>query len=172
MGVGNEYVGRDDEVGVLMVTTNPTPITNTSVRLARHLGRPIQSEDFNQHSNGSPMSSTQFMSIVFQLMFKRPPPATTAISAVPVLARLDAGRWLADCPLGCRGAEKVSQADPFFLCLSCDSGEQWWLVEFPVNIKAIEREVVKRADVHSWAWLPGESLAALRRETRQIQAQG
>lgn len=34
-----------------------------------------------------------------------------------VAARLDAGRWLADCPF-CGGAEMVARSAPFF-CLSC-----------------------------------------------------
>lgn len=37
--------------------------------------------------------------------------------APPVVARVDFGRWLADCE--CGGAELIDPADPFFYCYSC-----------------------------------------------------
>ena len=141
-----------------------------SIQMAVHLGRPIQSEDFNRERNGSPMSSSRFMAGVFLQIFHRAVP--TVVSNIAVLARLDAGRWIADCPMGCGGAEKVSQADPVFLCLSCGSDEKWWPVAFPKTIKAIERELTKRADPHAWTWRPGEGMAALRVETVRLAEAG
>lgn len=57
-----------------------------------------------------------------------------------VYARIDAGRWVADCPL-CAGSEVVSKAAPVFFCLSCgmvsDSGRAR-VVLFPADSAATE----------------------------------
>lgn len=151
---------------MITVRTPRLRATLASIQMAAHLGRPIQSEDYNRERNGTPMSSSRFMAGVFVEILRRPVP--TLVSKTAVKARLDAGRWIADCPMGCGGAEKVSQADPVFLCLSCGSDEMWWPVAFPRAIRAIEEEVAKRGDVHGWAWNPGEGLATLRAETLRL----
>ena len=137
------------------------PVT---VQKAFYLGRPIQHED--HHDDVEPRA---FMAGVFHRTHRRPIP--TEISAEPVLAHLDAGRWIGHCPLGCRGAELVSEADPIFLCCSCGSGDQWWPVAFPGNRTAIDAEVSKRVDILAWGWTPGETLRDLQNETVRLAAQ-
>ncbi|MHB0922612.1 MAG: hypothetical protein ACYC3H_01430 [Bellilinea sp.] len=44
----------------------------------------------------------------------------TAISDSEVVARIDHGRWIADCE--CNGAEYVDPGEPVFFCLSCLNG--------------------------------------------------
>lgn len=39
----------------------------------------------------------------------------------PVVARIDHGRWIADCE--CNGAEYVDPGEPIFYCLSCGNTE-------------------------------------------------
>lgn len=163
--MGHEQMGHHDAVGLLMATPR-RPAALPSIQLAVNLGRPIQLEDFHKQGDGSPLSASQFMRGVFIRTHHRPIPLLT--STTPVQARLDAGRWIADCPIGCGGAEMVSQADPVFLCLSCGSGDMWWPVSFPGHLRAIEAEVAKRGDPHGWAWNPGETVAQLRAETRRL----
>lgn len=142
-----------------MVTQRALPVT---VQKAVFLKRPIHHEDY--HDDIGPRA---FMAGVFQRVHRRGVP--TEVSAVPVKAHLDTGRWIGHCPLGCRGAELVSMVDPFFLCTSCGSGDKWWPVVFPGNKAKIEAEVVKRADVRGWAWNPGETLKSLRAETIMLE---
>jgi len=141
----------------------------TSIQLAAHLGRPIHAEDYNRNVDGTLQPTREFFGRTFLRNLHRKVP--TEFSETPVLACLDAGRWIALCPgLGCRGAEKVGPADPIFLCMSCGSGDVWWPVEFPNNKAAIDREVAKRENANGWAWNPGETMVQLRRETRALAA--
>ena len=63
-----------------------------------------------------------------------------------VNARVDFGRWMADCP-DCNGCEYVDPDDPFFFCLSCGNvmleGYARRVV-FPKNMAEIEKELVRR----------------------------
>lgn len=67
------------------------------------------------------------------------------IAGKPVKARLDFGRWLADCE--CGGAEAVDPGDPVFFCVSCGnertSGKLRRVV-FPSDYKQIEKDVMAR----------------------------
>jgi hypothetical protein len=160
VGLGDQQMGDQYEVGLLMRAAMP------SVQMSFRLGRPIEHGDYHLQPDGSPMSATAFLMGVFRRM--HPGRVVDDVSTVPVAARIDAGRWLADCPAGCGGAEMVSAADPVFLCVSCGSDDKWWPVTFPNNRAAIEAEVIKRADVHGWAWTPGETLSQLRAETLRL----
>lgn len=63
----------------------------------------------------------------------------------PVKARINQGRWIADCE--CGGAEYVDPDEPIFFCLSCGnkaSGGRPREVIFPVNREEIEKEVMSR----------------------------
>jgi len=57
-----------------------------------------------------------------------------------VTARIDAGRWVADCPY-CAGSEVVSRTGKIFFCLSCGmaaDGGRVRVVVFPADIVAVE----------------------------------
>jgi len=65
----------------------------------------------------------------------------------PVVARVDFGRWLADC--GCGGAEYVDPGDPIFFCFSCgnaDHGGNARRVIFPdsITLVSIEKTLLER----------------------------
>lgn len=63
----------------------------------------------------------------------------------PVHARIDFGRWIADCE--CGGAEYVDPDEPIFFCLSCGnaatSGRAREVI-FPDDRNKIEKEVMSR----------------------------
>lgn len=99
-----------------------------------------------------------------------------------VLARINHGRWLADCARpGCRGAELVAPGVPF-ICGSCypqafsgDAAEcaRWGRiaaargeaheVQFPEDAAALEAALAGR-DEGNRNWTPGETLADLEAE--------
>jgi len=63
----------------------------------------------------------------------------------PVYARIDWGRWIADCPF-CSGAERVSKEDKTFFCFSCemkDNGGAPVPVLFPEGLGKVEAKLEK-----------------------------
>lgn len=85
------------------------------------------------------------------------------INAAPVgQARAYEGRWIADCPGGCGGAECVDLAHPIFMCCSCwnaNYDHQWLKVQLPEEGKRrwIERLLLKRPG-NARNWQPHESI--------------
>jgi len=103
-----------------------------------------------------------------------------------VNARVDFGRWMADCP-DCNGCEYVDPDDPFFFCLSCGNvmleGYARKVI-FPKNMTDIEAELIRRPvddriganavnkamrskPIYpglSRSWNPGESVADLKKQ--------
>ncbi len=67
------------------------------------------------------------------------------VAGNPVYARIDFGRWIADCE--CGGAEYVDPDEPLFFCLSCGnlstSGRAREVI-FPDNRPEIEKAVMNR----------------------------
>lgn len=92
-----------------------------------------------------------------------------------VLARINEGRWIAECPAGCGGALIVTQNPALFICPDCGSpenGNNWYAVSFPAEKTAIERVLLARParrpdQAHTRNWVPGETAADLKRENRQ-----
>ena len=99
-------------------------------------------------------------------------------------ARIDDGIWLVDCTnLGCNSAGRVSELEPFFICVDCGSPEwdnKWRGVIFPTNKAVIELELmrrpqymnIKRGDnsftLVNRNWLPGESVADLKHQRLEM----
>ncbi len=76
--------------------------------------------------------------------------------AVP--ARVNHGRWLADCPY-CAGAELVETNEVFY-CFSCGmekNGSHPAAVTFPANRAEIER-VLELREIDNQNWFPSESV--------------
>lgn len=65
---------------------------------------------------------------------RRVPTPTGVVLGTQVWARIDAGRWVADCT--CRSAQVVSPDDPRFGCPECGAG--WYAVVFPDDVDAAE----------------------------------
>jgi len=60
----------------------------------------------------------------------------------PVMARIDFGRWIADCE--CGGAEYVSPEDPIFFCFSCGNTQYHGAIRpvvFPAKRDEIESAI-------------------------------
>ena len=79
------------------------------------------------------------------------------VAGVPVNARIDWGRWIADCE--CGGAEYVDPNEPLFFCMSCGnkitSGRARKVI-FPKNIDEIETKTMKNTDPAWQCWKEGE----------------
>lgn len=74
-------------------------------------------------------------------------PAGT-ILGVTLWARIDAGRWVADCP--CRSAQIVTPSDPRFACPECGAG--WFTVRFPDDVAAAEAAVAEQLPSERFWW--------------------
>jgi len=100
---------------------------------------------------------------------RRVPPPTDRNEGT-TYAYLNHGLWMAPCIAGegCYGLVFVTSRFPYMWCVDCGAG--WFDVEFPKNKEAIVRELEKRpiprlGMLHA-NWVPGETLAKLRRETK------
>lgn len=102
----------------------------------------------------------------------RTPLAPGLADAPPVEARVNFGRWIADCPNdACVGAELVSFDRPTFFCCACRNaaaGNQALAVAAPGPQKRHEVESCLRARprVENRNWWHGETVAELRDENR------
>lgn len=80
------------------------------------------------------------------------------------VARIEGGRWIADCPF-CPSAQVVSPTDPRFLCAGYDGcsnidiGGAYATIVFPADevLARIEGLLVKRPKLTNRNWLSGET---------------
>ena len=74
------------------------------------------------------------------------PPLTRVAQGEVVVARIDYGRWIADCP--CGGAEMIWLEGPWQIwCATCgnvDIGGQWRAVAVPENHAEISAELASK----------------------------
>jgi len=70
-------------------------------------------------------------------------------------ARIDGGRWVADCP--CGSAQVVTPADPRIACPECGYG--WVVVVFPEDPAAAEAEVAELLPSERFWWHPDDAAA-------------
>jgi len=93
-----------------------------------------------------------------------------------VSARINHGRWIADCA-GCNSALVVDLGQPVFMCVECGNAandRKWLKVTVPRNRKAIETELLKRpmngrnpAEAVNRNWEPGETVTMLKQENTE-----
>jgi hypothetical protein len=91
------------------------------------------------------------------------PPSDLARDAA-VVAFVNDGRWLAECP--CGAAQLVSQSDRRYFCVDCMNqyaGGRWVRVAWPddVTVEAIEALLVRRPFPDTRNWLPHETITDL-----------
>lgn len=100
------------------------------------------------------------------------PPADGLDLSVTAYARVNHGRWIADCPFdGCRGAEYVDVDEPVFFCCECRNAP---VQHHPVRVeipaakhrREIETVLLARPVASTRHWWPRESVADLKRENR------
>lgn len=70
----------------------------------------------------------------------------------PLYARIDAGRWVAECE--CGTADVVSPADPRMLCTVCLDG--WHPLFFPPDADAVEAELAGLPRRHQFWYHPAD----------------
>jgi hypothetical protein len=97
----------------------------------------------------------------------KPAPQRIWVCVGTVWARINHGRWIADCP-HCSGALVVSRTDPYFWCPACRMAQSGWqAVKFPGEADEIEAVLMKRPDKRTRNWYPGETVEALERENAE-----
>lgn len=67
-------------------------------------------------------------------------------------ARIDSGRWVADCT--CGSAQVITPTDPRFACPECGAG--WFTVIFPADPSAAEAAVADQLPSEQWWWQPDD----------------
>ena len=91
------------------------------------------------------------------------------LSAPPAIARIEDGKWIADCPApGCRGA-MIIFGDPAagFMCASCfnsDIGRRYRPVLWPAEKGAIEELLLRRPMPVNRNWSSSETAADIAAE--------
>jgi hypothetical protein len=100
------------------------------------------------------------------LRFTKRVPVTMDIHPTQeVVARVNEGRWIADCPF-CAGAQFTSPDDRRFLCADCGNEAidgKWMRVVWPAAPEVIEDVLIVRP-TENRHWFPYESVADLARE--------
>ena len=101
-----------------------------------------------------------------------PPPKTipTERPAQTVMAYINEGRWIVDCPTGDGNALCVSAKDQLFWCSLCGNSTtrgQWLGIEFPPEKTEIERILLLRPMISNRNWRWPETVADLTQENRQ-----
>lgn len=93
--------------------------------------------------------------------------------SVAAIARVDHGRWIADCPFGCGGAEMVSiDGSVGFFCCECRNASTGHV---PIRVDIPDEATCAQIDAYLSArplpanrfWSPGETIRDLRRENRE-----
>ena len=97
--------------------------------------------------------------------------AARPLTAPSIFARIDHGRWMADCPF-CRGAEFADPAYPWFACASCGNEAvdgKFVKVWFPGEAlrEQIEAVLRQRKYLANMNWRPGETIQDLEDENQE-----
>lgn len=96
-------------------------------------------------------------------------PAPGVDLSIEATARVNAGRWIADCPFGCGGAEYVDLSNQLFFCCECRNAP---VGNAPVRValaakdelSTIEASLLERPDPRTRNWTPSEDVSALQIE--------
>lgn len=100
-----------------------------------------------------------------------PLPEGTLDEEPPVYARVNQNRWLADCV--CGSAAIISPDDPRWACTECGYGWVAMVVPTPVEVAAIETELMTISQPHlrNW-WNPEDPNPASPHHVARAAAQG
>ncbi len=100
------------------------------------------------------------------------PPMDSVSDAEPVVAWIDAGRWIARCPDAiCNGVEYVAPSEPFLWCCGCANVAafgRWRRVAFPADRERIERILSARPYAQMRTWWPIQSAEDLVSENEHL----
>lgn len=84
---------------------------------------------------------------------RRVPVPTATLLGQTTYARIDAGRWVADCP--CASAQVVTPDDPRMACPECGAG--WFPLTFPADPASAEATVADQLPHQRFWWHPDDS---------------
>ncbi|MEU9793837.1 hypothetical protein AB0E27_24950 [Streptomyces sparsogenes] len=88
-----------------------------------------------------------YLESVLQLRIPRP----DGPNDMQTWARIDAGRWLAECPTdGCHSAQVISPLDPRMTCCRCFAG--WSALLVPADPDAVEAPLTSLPRAEQWWW--------------------
>lgn len=98
-------------------------------------------------------------------------PTGEIAETVTAVARVNNGRWIADCPFGDNGAELVAE-DGLFFCCECrnatvDHAYLRVLMPDEPTRKTIEALLLARPEDANRNWLPYETVEALAQENEE-----
>jgi hypothetical protein len=79
---------------------------------------------------------------------RRLPRPSGILLGTVLYARIDAGRWVADCP--CGSAQVITPADPRLACPECLAG--WYQLAFPADVADAETAVAELAPHEQFWW--------------------
>jgi hypothetical protein len=99
---------------------------------------------------------------------RRLPRPSGILLGVRVYARIDASRWVAECP--CRSAQVVSPDDPRMMCVECLAG--WFAITFPDDVAAAETAVADLLPADRFWWHPDDDTAWNQPEDRPAAEPG
>jgi hypothetical protein len=127
-------------------------------------GALVAAEDRSDYDHGSSLSAAEQ-----QVIRGGHTLPTTTDSSVPVVAVVNAGRWLVPCP-SCYSAQLASREDPRFYCVECGNpsvGGAWLTVSWPEAANEGEALLTMRPDPRTRGWLATETVADLLAENEQ-----
>lgn len=97
---------------------------------------------------------------------RRYPKPDGLLPGVVLIARVDAGRWVAQCP-HCQSAQVVTPTDPRMWCVDC-MPEGWSRVRFPADPSAVEATVEGQPARHRFWWADDDTAWNRPRHRRQL----
>jgi hypothetical protein len=124
----------------------------------------------------TPAADPRAYSLAFYADPIPPPLDQVAATASPLVAEVNHGVWIAPCSCGARGLPSpgcvVFLEQPLGWCVRCRNrawGGGWRRIVVPPDDErvAIEAALLARPDPTTRSWLPGETVAELRRENAE-----
>lgn len=98
-------------------------------------------------------------------MLKGHKPISDWMATGEVVARIEYGNWIIDCPAGCGNAEFADPDWAYFACTECGAGVL--NVTFPKDRGGIEQALTKRPLDKNRHWFPHETLKDLLAENKE-----
>ena len=137
------------------------PLTDASNRYANHVPpRDVDTGDVNLFSKslGDMIPENEGARWLPTMMNTATPADSEVHLERALLAYVNEGRWVVDCP--CSSAQLACRTDPRFFCYECGNSwadGKWATVIWPAEQDEIERLLLQRPDPRTRNWEPQES---------------
>jgi hypothetical protein len=120
------------------------------------------------------MQTVQRVCAFIRAQAGKPPPPFDFRPRGEVIAYVNHGRWVADCPF-CASAMLCVPHDPYFWCVECgnyNNQDAPMAVVFPANWPDIEQTLEMRRDARNQNWKPPETVDELVQENNDHGVRG